>query len=102
MAFPYSVHNLFYILWGGVGWVLSPLGASATNWPIVSAPDDRWVWSAWWNENWQGKPKYSAKTCPNSTLSITSPTSTDLESNSGHRGGKPTTNHLSYGTVVTP
>jgi hypothetical protein len=41
---------------------LSPLGASATNWPIAPAPDDRWwVWSSRWNENWQGKPKYSEK-----------------------------------------
>jgi hypothetical protein len=38
---------------------LSPLGMSATNWLIVPAPDDRWVWDIWWNENWQGKPKYS-------------------------------------------
>jgi hypothetical protein len=39
---------------------LSPLGTSATNWPIVPAPDDRWwTWSSRWNENWQGKRKYS-------------------------------------------
>jgi hypothetical protein len=51
----------FLVSWGGVR--LSPLGTSATNWPIVPAPDDRWwVWSSRWNENWQGKPKYSEKT----------------------------------------
>jgi hypothetical protein len=34
---------------------LSPLGTSATNWPIVPASDDRWwVWCSRWNENWQG------------------------------------------------
>jgi hypothetical protein len=35
-------------------------------WPIVPAPDDRWgrLWSSWWNEDWQGKPKYSEKTRP--------------------------------------
>jgi hypothetical protein len=35
-------------------------------WPIVLAPDDRWwwLWSSWWNEDWQRKPKYSEKTCP--------------------------------------
>jgi hypothetical protein len=27
----------------------------------------------WWND-WQGKPKYSEKTCPNAALSITNPT----------------------------
>jgi hypothetical protein len=33
-------------------------------WPIVPAPDDRWwwLWRNWWNEDWQGKPKYSEKT----------------------------------------
>jgi hypothetical protein len=30
--------------------------------PIVPALDDRWwLWSSWWNEDWQGKPKYSEK-----------------------------------------
>jgi hypothetical protein len=28
----------FFVSWGGVR--LSPLGTSATNWPIVPAPDD--------------------------------------------------------------
>jgi hypothetical protein len=43
------------------------------------------VWSSRWNENWQGKLKYSEKTCPSATL----PTWLDLESNTGRRGGKP-------------
>jgi hypothetical protein len=44
-------------------------------WPIVPAPDDRWwwMWSSRWNENWQGKPKYSEKTCPSSTISTRNP-----------------------------
>jgi hypothetical protein len=34
-------------------------------WPIVPAPDDRWwMWRSRWNGNWQGKRKYSEKTCP--------------------------------------
>jgi hypothetical protein len=35
------VHNFFFFLvsWGGVR--LSPLGTSATIWPIVPAPDNR-------------------------------------------------------------
>jgi hypothetical protein len=79
---------------------LSPLGTSATNWPVVPAPDDRWwVWSSRWNENWQGKPKYSEKTYPSAILSTTNPTWHDLGSNSGRRGGKPATNRLSYGTA---
>jgi hypothetical protein len=43
--------------------------------PVVPAPDDRWwwLWSNWWNEDWQGKPN-----CPSATLSTTQPTWTDL------------------------
>jgi hypothetical protein len=39
-------------------------------WPIVPAPDGRWwwLWRNWWNEDWQGKPKYSEETCPSATL----------------------------------
>jgi hypothetical protein len=35
-------------------------------WPIVPAPNDRcgWLWRNWWNEDWQGKPKYLEKTVP--------------------------------------
>jgi hypothetical protein len=45
----------FIISWGGVR--LSPLGTSATIWPTVPDPDDRWwwVWSSRWIENWQRK-----------------------------------------------
>jgi hypothetical protein len=84
-----------------VGWD-SPFGTSATNWPIVPAPDDRWwwMWNSRWNENWQGKPKYSEKTCPIGILSTTNPTWPDLRLNPGRRGGKPATNRLSYGTTI--
>jgi hypothetical protein len=43
---------------------LNPLGTSATNWPIVPAQDDKWMWSSRWKENWQEKPKYSENTYP--------------------------------------
>jgi hypothetical protein len=68
-------------------------------WPVVQAPDDRWgwLWSNWWNEEWQGKPKYSEKTCPSATLSTTNPTWPDPDSNPGRRSGKSATNRLSYG-----
>jgi hypothetical protein len=49
---------LFQFRW--VGWVgvrLSPFGTSVINWPIVPAPDDRWVGSSRWNENCQGQPE---------------------------------------------
>jgi hypothetical protein len=72
----------------GVG--LSPLYCGRF-WPIVPAPDDRWgwLWSNWWNEDWQGIPKYSEKNCPSATLSTTNPTWPDLGSNPGRRRGKP-------------
>jgi hypothetical protein len=78
---------------------LSPFGTSATNWPIVPAPNDRWwAWSSWWNENWQGKPKYLDKTCPNATSFTTNPTWSNL----GCHGGKLATNHglLTYETCI--
>jgi hypothetical protein len=85
----------FLVSWGGVR--LSPLGTSATNWPIAPAQDDRWwVWSSRWNENWQGKPKYSEKTCPSDTWSTKNSTKPDLCSNSGRRDGNPATKRLSY------
>jgi hypothetical protein len=81
---------------------LSALGTSATNWPIVPAQDNRWwVWSSRWNEDWQGKPKYSEKSCPSATLSTTNPPWPDLGWNLDSRGGKPATNRLSYGTALT-
>jgi hypothetical protein len=59
---------------------LRPLGTVATVWYIVPAPHDRWwLWSNRWNVNWQGKPKYSEKTCPSATLSTTNPTLRGLE-----------------------
>jgi hypothetical protein len=72
-------------------------------WPIVSVPDDRWwwLWRNWWNEDWQGKLKYSEKTCPSATLSTTNPTWLDPGLNPDRRGGKPATNRLSYGAAST-
>jgi hypothetical protein len=49
----------------------------------------------------QGKPKYSEKTCSSVTLSTTNPTCLDRVLNPGRRGGKPTTNRLSYGAATT-
>jgi hypothetical protein len=70
-------------------------------WPIVPAPDDIWWWLLrnWWNEDWQGKPMYSEKTCPSATFSTTNPTWLDPDLNPCRCGGKPTTNRLSYGAA---
>jgi hypothetical protein len=40
---------LFIVLRVGVRF--SPLGTSTSNWLIVRAPHNRWVWSILWNEN---------------------------------------------------
>jgi hypothetical protein len=78
----------FLVSWIGVR--LSKLGTSATNWPIVPAPDDRrFMWSSRCNENWQEKPKYSEKTCPSANLSTTNPTWPEPGLNPGSHGGKP-------------
>jgi hypothetical protein len=58
-----------------------------------------WLWSNWWNKDWQGKPKSSEKTCSSATFSTTNPTWPDPGSNPGRRVGKPATNRLSYGTA---
>jgi hypothetical protein len=62
-----------------------------------------WLWR-WriiqWNEDWQGKQKYSEKTCPSATLSTTNPTWPDPGLNPCRRGGKPATNRLSYGAAL--
>jgi hypothetical protein len=45
--------------------------------------DEDDFWSNWWNENWQGKPKYSEKTYPSATLSTKKSHMTDPVSNPG-------------------
>jgi hypothetical protein len=57
-----------------------------------------WGWRICWNE-WQGKPKYSEKSCPDATLSTTNPTWPDPGLNPGRHGGKPATNRFSYGAA---
>jgi hypothetical protein len=48
---------------------------------------------------WQGKPKYSEKTCPSAALSITDPTGLAQDSNPGRHGRKAAINRLRYGTT---
>jgi hypothetical protein len=65
---------LFLVGWDWVSWYWGHY------WPIATAPHDRWWWLRrnWWNEDWQGKPKYSEKTYPSAILSTTNPTWLDL------------------------
>jgi hypothetical protein len=93
-----SITLLIVSLLGG-GVQLGPLGTAATDWPIVACPGWLWWWRIWWNEDWQGKAKYSKKTRPSATLFTTNPTWRDPGSNPGRRGGKPATNRLSYGAA---
>jgi hypothetical protein len=95
-----AVRRIFFlirIVGGGVQ--MGPLGTSVTECPIVPGPGWLWWWRIWWNEDWQGKPKYSEKICPSATLSTTNPTWPDPGANPGCRGGKPATNRLSYGAT---
>jgi hypothetical protein len=78
---------------------LGPLGTSGTEWPIVPAPGDYDDGEFGGMKIWQGKSKYSEKTCPSATLSTTKPTWPDPGSNPGRRGEKLATNRLSYGAA---
>jgi hypothetical protein len=91
----------YFISFREVGWD-SLVGTSATIWPIVPAPDDRWVWSSQWNGNWQGKSEYTEKTGPQCHfVHHKSHTWLDLGSNTGHRrGGKPATNRLRHSCLI--
>jgi hypothetical protein len=66
--------TIFRIVGGGVESKLGPLGTSATEWPNVPVPVIVMMENFWRNEDWQGKPKYSEKTCPSATLFTTNPT----------------------------
>jgi hypothetical protein len=59
-----------------------------------------WGWRIWWNDDWQGKPKYSVKTCLSATFVHHKSHLTWLGANPGSCSGKPVTNHLSYGMVL--
>jgi hypothetical protein len=50
---------------------LGLIGILATNWCIVAALDDRWVWSIRWNEKCQGELKCLERTYPSDILSNT-------------------------------
>jgi hypothetical protein len=66
--------------------------------PQMIDEDD--FWSNWWNDDWQGKRKYSEKTCPSATLSTTKSHMTRPGARTPDRsGGKPATNCLGYGAA---
>jgi hypothetical protein len=71
-AVRFIIHHflLFLVGWGWVSWYCGHY------WCVVRAPGDRWgwLWRNCWNEDWQGNPKYSEKSCPSATLFTTNPT----------------------------
>jgi hypothetical protein len=80
---------------------LGPVGNTATNMPIVRAPGDYNDGEIGGMMSWQGKTKYSKKTCPSDALSTTNPTCCPNVI-PGRRCGKPATNRLSYCTAKIP
>jgi hypothetical protein len=59
---PHPIFFLFLVGWDWDSWYCGHY------WPIVPAPDDRWLWRNLWN-NWQGEQKYSDKICRSAALS---------------------------------
>jgi hypothetical protein len=60
------------LTWPGIEpWFLCRRACSLVG--ILNEPGWLWWWRNWWNDDWQGKPKYLEKTCP-SALSTTNPT----------------------------
>jgi hypothetical protein len=60
--------------------------------PVAYCASPGWLW--WWRNrwnDWQGKPKYSEKTCPSAALSTKNPTCCPY-ANPSRRGGKPASN----------
>jgi hypothetical protein len=85
----------FFNWCSGGGVKLGTLGTAATNRPIGPAQgdyDDGEIGGI----TGRGNRSTRRKTCPNATLSTQNPTCCP-DANPGRRGGKPTTNRLSYG-----
>jgi hypothetical protein len=61
--------------------------------------DEDDFWSNWWNEIWQGKPKYSRKPTPAPLCPPQNPTWQTRSRTPDRSGGKPATNRLSYGAA---
>jgi hypothetical protein len=66
-----DAYRIFFII-GGVG-LLKSLRTAATSGLLYKPQmiDEVDFFSNWWNEDWQGKQKYSEKTCPSATLTTT-------------------------------
>jgi hypothetical protein len=77
---------------------LSPLGTSASNWPLIPAPDDGECGVVGGMRIDRGNRSTRRKPAPVPLCPSQIPY--DLGSNPGRRGGKPATNRLSYGATL--
>jgi hypothetical protein len=102
-CFPPINHQIFIIFYFSLWDETESIWYCSQSWSIVPAPDVKWFceWNNWWNEDWQGKPKYSVKAYSRAILCTTNPTWPDPGLNLGRRSGKPATDLLSYGTSVS-
>jgi hypothetical protein len=90
------MYNYFFFISLG-GMRLNPLGTSASNWPILPAPDDRWWW-VWSGGMRIGRGNTSSRRKP-APVPLCPPHSTWPGIEPGVLSMKPATNHLSNGTV---
>jgi hypothetical protein len=67
------LHNFFNRYSGGWSPIESPRHCGHQQ-AFCASPGWLWWWRNWWNDDWQGKPRYSEKTCPSAALSTTNPT----------------------------
>jgi hypothetical protein len=72
-----SSEHLFFKIGIVGGGIQGPLGTAATN-GLLCQPRVIMVMEKLVND-WQGKPKYSEKTCPRAALSTTNPTAFDAK-----------------------
>jgi hypothetical protein len=96
-----SHQTSLFFLFLGMGWdwvhlVCQPLFCQLHRPQMIDDWWWWWLWSSWWNENWQGKLKYSEKTCPSVILSTTNSTWLGVGLNWGCRGANLAIYYLSY------
>jgi hypothetical protein len=65
----YYLQNSFFFVFMGWGATKSTCFADRS-----PSSDGRWLWSSWWDLNWQGKPRYSEKPTSVQFVSILNPT----------------------------
>jgi hypothetical protein len=93
-----NVIIIFFLILIVGGW--SPKWVHWARRPLLAYCIWLWGWRIWWNEDWQGKPQCSEKTCPSATFSATIPAWQDPGANPDSHCGKPAPNRLRYGAAL--